>query len=298
LGGIRRLCLRLFLCALSPALFVARSDAAWASVVFEPGIVYCHPKGVELALDLARPADAGPFPALVFIHGGAWIGGDRSIYASEIREHAAVRGFVAVSLDYRLLDPDRQGVAAHPWPAQIDDVRCAIRFLRANASRFAIDPTLIGATGHSAGGQLSLLAALEEPNHPPEAEWPDSSSLVQAVVNQSGPTDLASLFRAKANLSSIGFMLLPGPAAAFDARAAQASPVFFVSPDDPPVLTIHGDRDDVVPLAQAIALDSALRKVGAKHELVVLPGVSHVFDRQTNDANRERIYAFFKRVLR
>lgn len=298
LGGIRCPCLRLFLWALAIPLLAMGPGIARAGVRTEPRIAYCHARGAVLALDLARPDGAGPYPALVFIHGGGWMYGDRGVYGEEIRDQAAARGFVAVTLDYRLLEPDRAGVAAHPWPAQIDDVRCAIRFLRANASRFAIDPARIGATGHSAGGQLSLLAGLEEPNRPPDAEWPDASSRVQAVVNQAGPTDLVTLFAASEKLGSIGRMMLPGPVESFDARAQQASPVFYASPDDPPVLTLHGDRDDVVPLSQARALDAALHAVGAKHELVVLPGVAHAFDRRTADANRERIYAFFGRVLR
>ena len=215
LGGIRCLCLRLFLLALALACGAGRIEAAGTEVVYEPGVVYCRAQGRALALDLARPAGAGPFPTIVFIHGGAWIGGDRSVYESEIREHAAKRGFAAASIDYRLLAPDRSGVATQPWPAQIDDVRCAIRFLRANASRFAIDPARIGATGHSAGGHLSLLAGLDEPNQPADAEWRGVSSRVQAVVNQSGPTDLESLSLSGEKVGSIVRMLLPGPSASF-----------------------------------------------------------------------------------
>lgn len=298
LGGIRCLCLRLFSLALALAFVAGRVEAAGTDVVYERGVPYCTKAATKLALDLARPAGAGPFPTVVFIHGGGWIGGNRGVYEGEIRELAATRGYAAASIDYRLMAPDRSGVATQPWPAQIDDVRCAIRFLRANASRFAIDPERIGATGHSAGGHLSLLLGLEEPNRPPDAEWPDASSRVQAVVNQAGPTDLVTLFAASEKLGSLGRMLLPGPVASFGARAERASPVFYASPDDPPVLTLHGDLDDVVPVSQARALDAALRKVGVAHELVVLPGVKHAFGRQTADANRERIYAFFARVLR
>jgi acetyl esterase/lipase len=298
LGGIRRLLLRLFLWLPIALVAWSAADSALASVKVANGIVYCRPGGTPLALDLARPEGDGPFPLLVFIHGGGWMYGDRRVYTNEIRTHAAERGFVAVSLDYRLMDPDRKNVAAHPWPAQIDDVRCAIRFLRANAKRYAIDPARVGATGHSAGGQLSLLVGLEEPNRPPDAEWPDASSRVQAVVNQSGPTDLAALARMSPRAGELVTLLLPGPLMTLDARASAASPVFYVNPDAPPVLTIHGEVDDLVPVAQARALDAALRKVGAAHELVVLPGVGHAYDEATARANRTRIYAFFERVLR
>lgn len=273
-------------------------STALAQVKVANGIVYCRPGGTPLALDLARPTGEGPFPLLVFIHGGGWMYGDRRVYKDEIRAHAAERGFVAVSLDYRLMEPNRENIAAHPWPAQVDDVRCAIRFLRANAKRYAIDPARVGATGHSAGGQLSLLVGLEEPNRPPDAEWPDASSRVQAVVNQSGPTDLAALARMSPRAGELIALLLPGPTMTFDARAAAASPVFYVNPDASPVLTIHGEADDLVPVAQARALDAALRKVGAAHELVILPGVGHAYDEATERANRVRIYAFFERVLR
>ena len=86
-------------------------------------------------------------PAVVFIHGGAWIGGDRSVYESEIREHASKRGYAAASIDYRLMAPDRSGVATQPWPAQIEDVRCAIRF--AGAAAWSTSNASTSASGRS-----------------------------------------------------------------------------------------------------------------------------------------------------
>lgn len=296
MGGIRCLSLRLFFC-LALALIGSRAAVSEAAVTVESGIVFCRSSGTPLALDLARPEGAGPFPAIVFVHGGAWLGGDRGMYAHEIREQAAPRGFVAVSLDYRLLDPDRNDVARHPFPAQIEDVRCAIRFLRANAAKLGIDSGRIGATGHSAGGHLSLLAGLADPERAPGAEWAEQSSRVQAVVNQSGPTDLASLARSSDGARSLMVMLLPGPIESLATRAAGGSPVAFVTPDDPPVLTIHGERDETVPVEQALLLDSALAAAGVKHALLVLPGERHVYARAGAISGRERMYAFFAEAL-
>ncbi len=113
-------------------------------------IVYSEVAGKTLELDLAKPAGEGPFPGLVFIHGGGWKGGNRQTYRGEI-ERAARRGYTAVTITYRLTNPNKQGKAESPFPAQIHDVKQAIRWLRSHAAEHKLDPTRIGVVGASAG---------------------------------------------------------------------------------------------------------------------------------------------------
>ncbi|HET6324359.1 MAG TPA: alpha/beta hydrolase, partial [Planctomycetaceae bacterium] len=131
-----------------------------ADVVIEKDITYGKGGTEDLKLDLARPQHSeGLLPAIVFIHGGGWSGGDRGTYAREIQA-AAKRGYVAVTIEYRLTQPDKTGKAKYPFPAQIEDCKCAVRWLRANAEKYHVDPNRIGATGGSAGGHLSLLVGV------------------------------------------------------------------------------------------------------------------------------------------
>ncbi len=235
----------------------------------------------ELKLDLARPEGAGPFPAIVFIHGGGWYLGDRQGYRDEIEE-AARRGYVAVTISYRLMqfdEAEKETTTASPiFPAQIHDAKAAVRWLRANASKYHIDPNRIGVTGRSAGGHLSLLVGLTDPQSKLEGDSgnPGQSSRVQAVVNVFGPTDMTGCFRT----SSVAwiFRLFMGgtPDEVADTYKA-ASPVTYVSEDDPPVLTLQGDQDKLVPLAQATTLDEKMKSVGASHTLTVFKGQGHGF---------------------
>ena len=137
---------------------------------------------------MARPEGDGPFPAIVFIHGGGWYQGNRQGYRGAIEE-AAKRGYVAITISYRLMQFDeskKETTTATPiFPAQIHDAKAAVRWLRANAKKYHVDPDRIGVTGASAGGHLSLLVGLTDPTAKLEGDSgsPDQSSRVQAVVN-------------------------------------------------------------------------------------------------------------------
>jgi acetyl esterase/lipase len=176
-------------------LWLAGDLARSAEVVVEENITYGKAGDTELKLDLARPQGEGPFPAIVFIHGGGWSGGSRQAYRGQIQE-AAKRGYVAATISYRLMKFDekkKQTTTAAPiFPAQIHDAKAAIRWVRANAKKYHVDPDRIGVTGGSAGGHLSLLVGLTDPASGLEGESgnPEQSSRVQAVVNYFGPTDM------------------------------------------------------------------------------------------------------------
>jgi acetyl esterase/lipase len=259
------------------------------AVRVEEGVVYGKGGDVDLKLDLARPAAGdGPFAALVFIHAGGWKIGSRAMYRREI-ERAAARGYVAVTVTYRLTDVQTDGTRRdawgdgrpkYPWPAQIHDVKAAVRWLRANAARYRIDPDRIGATGASAGGHLSLLLGLTRPKDGLEGDGghAEFSSRVQAVVNVFGPVDLTRLYPTTIELVRGGLRdCLGGRPDQVPARYREASPLTYVSADAPPTLTIQGDKDVFVPLEQAKVLDEAMNKAGARHTLIVVPGGDHGF---------------------
>ncbi len=268
----------------------------------EENVIYGKAGDTELKLDLARPPGAGPFPAIVFIHGGGWSGGSREGYRSQI-EDAARRGYVAVTISYRLMQFDQAKkettTAAPIFPAQIHDAKAAVRWVRANANKYHVDTNRIGVTGGSAGGHLSLLVGLTDPQSKLEGDSgnPDQSSRVQAVVNVFGPTDMAACYRT----SSVAwiFRLFMGgtPNEAAETYAA-ASPITYVSKDDPPVLTLHGDQDLLVPVAQATALDEKMKSVGASHTLTVFKGQGHGFAGEYKIKEHDAMWAFFDEHLK
>jgi acetyl esterase/lipase len=262
-----------------------------AKVKREKNIVYGKGGDVELTLDLARPADgSGPFPAVVFIHGGSWIQGSKADYDFPL-ESAAARGYAAVTVDYRLTDESLpSGKARYPFPAQINDVKCAVRWLRANAAKYRIDQDHIGVLGFSAGGHLALLLGLTRPSDGLEGGggFPDVSSSVQAVVNSSGPTEFGSFTQNDALARLLGGTWEEVPEA-----YAKASPVTYVRKDGPPVLTIHGDQDVVVPLVQARGLDARMKEAGASHALIVKEGAGH-----TSFHEDKAVWDFFERNLK
>lgn len=239
-------------------------------VTFEPDVVYGKGGDVELHMDIARPSVGdGPFPAVVCIHGGAWRGGNKNRYRGLIRQLAA-RGYVAATVQYRL-------APMHTFPAQIEDVKCAVRYLRARAAELKIDPNRIGAMGESAGGHLSLLLATTDSSAGLEGSGGhgDQSSRVQAVVNYFGPTDLALEFAP--NVRPLITTFIGGGLQDKPREHKLASPVTHLTKDDPPILTLHGTVDRVVPYEQATVLDEACKKVGIPHELVPYEGVDHGF---------------------
>jgi acetyl esterase/lipase len=239
----------------------------------EKDLLYGSGGDVDLTLDLARPArGAGPFPALLYIHGGSWISGSKEDFDPALAK-AAARGYVAVSVNYRLTAESLQnGKARYPFPAQINDVKCAVRWLRANASRYRIDPDHIVALGFSAGGHLALLLGFTEPSDGLEGDGGhgEFSSRVQAVVNCAGPTVFARFTKADALIRLLGGTWEEVPAV-----YEKASPLSYVRRDSPPVLTLHGDRDEVVSLELAFHLDARMKEVGASHTLVVKEGAGH-----------------------
>ncbi|HEY1109870.1 MAG TPA: alpha/beta hydrolase [Opitutaceae bacterium] len=238
----------------------------------------------KLDLYLPEPPPEGKLsPALVWIHGGGWKGGTKNeARAKNICGTVAAAGYVAVSIDYVL------GEGA--WPANIEDCKNAVRWVRANAAKYRIDPNRIAVAGGSAGGHLALMVALTPgiAGLEPSAPYPGVSSEVRCVVNFYGITNLLTRKRsADDGKASATQALMASSMAVFGAKSPNdavlkiASPVTHVSTNSVPMLTFHGKADPTVDYPQAVELDRVAKERGASHELVLLDKIGHTFDLQT-----------------
>lgn len=225
-------------------------------VVIEPDIAYRPGDSQAWRLDLVRPRDEGgpPRPAIVFIHGGGWKSGDKrtGTFLKGAIEYAR-EGYVCITVNYRLIDEA-------PFPACIEDVKCAVRWLRAHAGKYNLDPNRIGGYGNSAGAHLVAMLGLVKADAGLEGDGPyrDQSSLLQAVCASATPTD---------------FSLFPRPRETDpkftndkrdrDKLAALSSPINHVRKDAPPFLLIQGTADKTVDVKHSDTFVEALKKAGA-----------------------------------
>lgn len=236
----------------------------------ERDITFAAVDGQKLQLDIVRPKNGGPYPCVVCLHGGAWRFGSRKDVV-RFAEAIAARGYVVASVSYRLAPKSK-------FPAQIEDARTAVRFLRANAKSYDIDAARFAAAGFSAGAHLSLLLGVVEKS--PELDgtlYPEQSGRVQCVVSYFGPTDL-SLYAASEGLEDAYMVPLLGKEAKTDAKLyKRASPIEYVSKSSPPVLMFHGTFDLVVPILHSERMLKKLHDAGAKADLVKVPGEGHGF---------------------
>ncbi len=251
-----------------------RSSGIPDSVTAELDIAYAGTKNPRQSLDLYRPSarhEDKPLPVVVFIHGGGWQNGDKRGGYRMIAPLVESGKYAGVSVGYRL-----SGEAT--WPAQIHDCKAAIRWLRANASDLGLDPKKIGVTGTSAGGHL--VAMLGTSGEVSELEGQlgahtSESSAVTCVVDQFGPSELLSMGGWHDNPDSPEAKLIGGTLQENQEAAKNASPISYVSKDDPPFLLIHGTADRVVPFDQSKRLHEALVRVGVDSVLVPVEGGGH-----------------------
>jgi acetyl esterase/lipase len=219
-----------------------------------------------------------PSPAAVYVHGGSWVSGDYDtggFIINRIGPALAARGFVVVSLNYRLGPHDH-------WPAQIVDVKCAIRYLRANAARYHIDRAEIGAWGQSAGGHLvALLGTARRSAGWDIGAYRTQSSSVQAVVDMAGPSDLLTMGdQGDAVLVAESFISLLGsvPGKQLGADLKKASPTTYVKKGDPPFLILDSNNDEIVYPEQSEELAWYLGVGGVPHELLTVHDGGHEFN--------------------
>jgi len=260
------------------------------AIEVEKDTVYGTGGSETLRLDMARPTWKGTFPAIVCIHGGAWRSGDKSSYDAEIRNLASL-GFVAVSIQYRL-------APKHIFPAQVEDAKCAVRFLRANAKKYNINPGSIGALGDSAGGHLALMLGLMNTEDGLEGDGGSNAftSKIQAVVNYYGPTDFNQKeVWSEAQIAQAGYFF--GTEAPDLELIKKASPAAYIDPKDPPILTVHGTADPIVPVTQATHLHQLLKVAGVQSQLDIVQGAGHGWQSPDQDRIQTQTIQFFKTHL-
>ena len=240
-------------------------------------------------LDVYLPNEgSGPFPVILAMHGGSFLMGDKAGGDLNALLEGLKRGYALVSINYRFSDQAT-------FPAQIHDVKAAIRFIRANAAAYRLDPDRIAAWGSSSGGHLAALAgtsgdvkALEDLS----LGNPDQSSRVQAVVDWFGPIDFLSMEAPKEDQGSNREMARPAAGKATDPISAKllgaspseapgiarrSNPETYITPDAPPFLIQHGTKDPLVPTQQAVNFAKKLEKVLGRDKvrLILLPGAKH-----------------------
>lgn len=253
-----------------------------AGVTIKQNVEYLE-SGRRERLDLYLPADRSDgrhFPGVVIIHGGGWSGGDKAAGREfNIGTSLAKAGYVCASVNY-MMDPGKR------WPTNLKDCKNAVRFLRTNAARYAVDSEHIGVIGGSAGGHLALMVAYTAgvPEFSPEQPYPGVSDKVDAVVDFYGITDLLTWQQSReadgqVTSRPVKHSPLLEESAEEDLEAwRRASPVSYISAKCPPTLIAHGTKDTTVDSGQATELAAKLKKAGVEHQLILLPGIGHTFD--------------------
>ena len=259
----------------------------------EKNITYATIDGVAIKMDIYYPKSASSaLPVVVYVHGGGWTSGDKSIDAGSL----VASGYLVASINYRL-------APEYKIQSQIEDVKCAIRYLRAKASDYSIDKERIGAMGASAGGHLVALLGTSDESAGLEGNggYNDQSSRVQAVVDLFGPADLLTMFRYSSSTSLQGLF---GTNSLYSGVVSKVSPVTYISSDDPPFLILHGDKDNVVPLNQSEILYQQLTEAKVPATLVVVHNAGHSFIptggaiSPSQDEINRMIVDFFDRYLK
>ncbi|MDB4474635.1 alpha/beta hydrolase, partial [Opitutaceae bacterium] len=255
---------------------------------------YSRPDGNPLTLDIYRPeVSFGELPVVVFVHGGGWKNGDKTVVrkkATWLTEH----GFAVASIDFRQTD-----VAG--WPAQIDDCYAAVRWLRENGEQLGLATKSIAAAGTSSGGHLVALMGTR-----PYSGDETASSRVQAVVDWFGPADLLTMppnnvgngRTAEDVANSNGAKLLRATVLEVPERAKDASALYQASADDAAFLILHGDADEGVPVDQSQRLHAALVEAGAESQLIIYPGAGHGGKAFEAEESRASVVAFLNQNLR
>ncbi len=264
---------RIFLALLAFALAGAQPLAAADKyeVEFKTDVVYGKTGDEELKLNLATPKGLeGKAPGLIFIHGGGWSGGNKDGY-DNFAKNAAEQGYVAATIDYRL-------APKHLFPAQVEDCKCAVRWMRAHADELHIDAAKIGAVGGSAGAHLALMLGVMDKEDGLEGDggWSDQSSKVQAVVSYVGPVNLLS----DVPEVSQGILknFLGGTREERHDLYRSASPITYVNSGDAPMLLYAGTKDQLVPYEQAFQMTKAMTDAQIPGRVEFLIGENHGFN--------------------
>jgi acetyl esterase/lipase len=263
------------------------------NVIWQTGIEYSNPDDQHLQLNLARPKTGdGPFPAVLCIHGGGFRAGTRDGYDG-LCIQLAKRGYVAATITYRLSPK-------YKFPAAVHDTKAAVRWLRANAATYKINPEKIGVTGGSAGGHLAQFLAVTA--HVPEFEGtggnPEQSSSVACVVNFFGPSDFTKSYGKSVDAAVVLPMWLGGNLDTARELHVRASPLYWVTPDAAPTLCIHGTLDNYVAYEQAVWIVDRLKAAGVEASLLTLKGAGHGFRGDDSKTADRALFEFFDKKLK
>lgn len=242
-------------------------------------VPFCHANGRDLCLDIYEAAPGyDRRTAVIYVHGGGWKRGDRTMAAGHARLLAA-QGFTAVACEYRLLGES-------PWPAMLDDVRAAIAWVRGHADELGIEPERIALQGHSAGGHLSLLAA----------GTAEADGAVAAVAAFYAPVTF-HVGPGRGHGTTPADSLLGDDAT--EQQAREASPLSHVSSDFPPTFFLHGGADRIVVPSASVVMYEALRKAGVPTDMHLYAGQAHGFDRVNvmRELVNQEVVLFLRRTV-
>lgn len=274
-----------------------------AEVMIKKDIIYGHAGGVDLKMDVGQPVGEGPFPVILFFHGGGWQQGDKSHMHKWIRQVVA-SGYVGVSVGYRF-------APGFKWPSQVHDAKAAVRYLRAHSKELKIDPARMGAMGESAGGYLALMLGVTAARDNLEGEGgnPEYSSRVQAVVSYVSAADftlpglelspemeaaMQKYYQKSLKEVRTDFTGATGPE---DPILKRISVVTYVDKEDAPVLMFYGDSDPIVSIEHAYQLQRALDKVHVPNELVIVKGGGHGWTGKPEEETTRQMLEYFNRKL-
>ena len=263
-----------------------------AEIVFEQGIEYASPAGEHLQLNLARPKEIdGKLPAVICIHGGGFRAGKRERWDGLCKQ-LAERGYVAATVTYRL-------APKHQFPAAVHDVKAAVRWLRANADKFHVDPERIGVVGDSAGGHLAQYLGVtgDVPQLEGDGGNPHQSSRVTCVVNYYGPSDLTKSYGKSVDAAEVLPLWLGGDATKEHRKHIVASPLYWVTPAAAPTLLIHGTKDPYVNYEQAQWIHERLKAAEVEVELLTLENAGHGFKGDDAARAEKGMLEFFDKHL-
>jgi len=272
--------------ALFALVLLAQERKPPDDVAFERDLVYGKGGGEELKLNLSRPKSAeGALPCVLVIHGGGWAGGHRAGH-DEITWKLAKRGYVSATVGYRL-------APRHRYPAAVEDVKCAVRYLRANAEKHGIDRDRLAAIGFSAGGHLSMMLGVMGKDDGLEGDGgsADQSSQVQCVVSFFGPANFLAKDLPETSQKILA-TFMGGTAEEKADDYKKASPVTYVSKGDAPMLLFQGTKDPLVPHSQALAMLDAMTAAGVPGRVELLPGAQHGWGGPEAARTEEATYAF------
>ena len=265
-------------------------------VLFEKNIEYSNPDDQHLQLNMARPKEgAGPFPAVICIHGGGFRAGTRESF-NGLCLQLAERGYVAVTVSYRL-------APKYQFPAAVHDVKTAVRWMRANAEKFQIDPDRIGTTGGSAGGHLAQFLGVTSGVKKFEGDGGNAeySSSVKCVVNFYGPSDFTKSYDASVDAKDVLPLFLGGNLQQERDRHIESSPLYWVTPESAPTLFVHGTKDAYVAHEQAEWIVERMKAADVEATLMTIEDGDHGFRTSSPDV-KEKIenarFEFFEKHLK